>query len=154
MVLNNFSLGTSGSPGGYKVSIIRDAINCPDFTTSALLRKSINFGAYLTPSTNISVPFGCYENLQELAVVKNTAAPRTRPRIPRDMTSNGLKPQLNVVGQPSDCHIECRSAEIPPFVPGKIVNDQSANHLRPSGTERLGRQPRRYSTRLLVRLTC
>jgi len=99
MVLNNISLGTSGSPGGNEASIIRDAINCPDYTTSALLYKSINFGAYLTPSTNISVLCSCYENLQELSVVKNTAALRTRHRVRIDMTSNGLKPQLDVVGQ-------------------------------------------------------
>ena len=149
VVLNNFSLGTSRSPGGYEASIIRNGLNYPDIKTSALLHKSINFGAYLTPNTNISVPFACYEKyLQELTVVTNTAAPRTGLRIPMDMTSNGPKPLLNVVGQPSDCHIDCRAAEAVPCVPGQIVNDQSANYLSLLGTERLGRKPRRYYTRL------
>jgi hypothetical protein len=151
-VLTNFSLGTSGSPDGCKASSVRDANHCSD-----IFYKSIDLATPLAPSAHISALFASYKNqLQkyplELFVSANTPTLRTRPRIPVDVTSNLLEPQLTVVSHPRErpkYHIKGPLTERASYEPGKISNDQSSTSW---STERLGRRERRYHTRLCVKL--
>lgn len=151
-VLSNFSLGTSGSPGGCKASNVRDAIHCSD-----VFSKSIDLATPLAPSAHISALFTRYKNqLQKDSLESpNTPTLGTRPTILVDVTSNYLRPQLTVVGQPChrpNYHIKGPLAELTSSVPGQISNDQSATCLSPSSTDRMGRRAGRYHTGLFVKL--